>query len=69
MGVVNPEAIQLARESDKRRAAGKSRGVLEGIPIMIKDIFLTQDDMPSTGNPERLQRIQLMLTVFIVSEL
>lgn len=32
-------ALQLARESDERRASGSARGVLDGIPIGVKDIY------------------------------
>lgn len=49
ISVSNPEAIQIAKQSDKRREAGGPRGILEGIPIMVKDVFLTSDKMPSTG--------------------
>jgi amidase len=34
---VNPQAIALAEERDRERAAGKIRGPLHGIPIALKD--------------------------------
>ena len=37
------DALEQARASDKRRASGKSRGSLEGIPIGIKDILAVKD--------------------------
>jgi aspartyl-tRNA(Asn)/glutamyl-tRNA(Gln) amidotransferase subunit A len=37
------DALTQARESDKRRAAKKNRGVLDGIPIGIKDIIAVKD--------------------------
>ncbi|MBU6389125.1 Asp-tRNA(Asn)/Glu-tRNA(Gln) amidotransferase subunit GatA [Patescibacteria group bacterium] len=34
-------ALSQARESDARRAAGKSRGILDGIPYNLKDVYAT----------------------------
>ena len=41
-------ALRDARASDARRAAGQSRGPLDGVPIAHKDIFVTTD-FPSTA--------------------
>ncbi len=49
VAVINPDAIEMARQSDERREAGERARILEGIPIMLKDVFLTDDKMPSTG--------------------
>jgi len=38
---VNPNALQLADERDRERAAGHIRGPLHGIPIALKDNVLT----------------------------
>ncbi|MDP7038631.1 MAG: Asp-tRNA(Asn)/Glu-tRNA(Gln) amidotransferase subunit GatA [Myxococcota bacterium] len=40
-------AKKQAQESDTRRASNNSKGPLDGIPIALKDIFLT-DDLPTT---------------------
>ncbi|MCZ2328284.1 Asp-tRNA(Asn)/Glu-tRNA(Gln) amidotransferase subunit GatA [Bartonella sp. F02] len=40
--VTTEKAIQMATESDSRRAKGQV-GILEGIPLGIKDLFATQD--------------------------
>ena len=37
ISVLNERALQKAAESDKRRAEGKSLGVLDGIPVAVKD--------------------------------
>ncbi|XVS62199.1 amidase family protein [Actinosynnema sp. CA-299493] len=35
--VVNPEALDQAAESDRRRGRGQSLGPLDGIPVLVKD--------------------------------
>lgn len=35
-------ALEMAHESDERRAKGESRGVLDGIPVAIKDNIVTR---------------------------
>jgi amidase len=47
--VVNPDALLIAAELDKELAAGKSRGPLHGIPVIIKDNIDTHDKMANTG--------------------
>ena len=37
ISVLNERAIEKAKESDKRRASGKTLGTLDGIPVAIKD--------------------------------
>lgn len=46
---VNPAAERDARAMDAERRAGKVRGSLHGIPIILKDNFNTAD-MPTTGS-------------------
>ncbi|MGW7245803.1 amidase family protein [Streptomyces decoyicus] len=45
----NPEALKLAAQLDAERKAGKLRGVLHGIPLLIKDNIGTADKMHSTN--------------------
>src|SRR5262245_17748543 len=45
---INPNALRLADELDRERAAGRLRGPLHGIPIALKDHIHTTD-MPTTG--------------------
>ena len=34
---INPDALTIAGELDKELAAGKSRGPLHGVPVILKD--------------------------------
>lgn len=45
---INPDALQIAAELDKEMAAGKIRGPLHGIPVILKDNIDTHDKMPTT---------------------
>ncbi|MGH8318325.1 MAG: amidase family protein [Steroidobacteraceae bacterium] len=47
---VNPNALSAARALDRERAAGKLRGPLHGIPILLKDNIETGDPLlPTTA--------------------
>ena len=46
---INPDAIRIAGELDKEMKAGKIRGPLHGIPIILKDNIDTHDKMPTTA--------------------
>jgi len=50
---LNPKALDLARTLDAERKAGKVRGPLHGIPIVLKDNFDTFD-LPTTGGSQLL---------------
>lgn len=51
---LNPEALAQAKALDAERKAGKVRGPLHGIPIVLKDNFDTFD-MPTTGGSQLLE--------------
>ncbi len=46
---LNPEAAAIAAERDRERAAGRVRGPLHGIPVMVKDNVATTDRMQTTA--------------------
>ena len=46
---INPDALAIARELDRERRAGKSRGPIHGIPVVIKDNIDTADRMKTTA--------------------
>jgi amidase len=46
---INPDALRIAEELDKELAAGKIRGQMHGIPVILKDNIDTHDKMPTTA--------------------
>ncbi|HWK06971.1 MAG TPA: amidase [Puia sp.] len=46
---VNPDALTIADDLDKERKAGKLRGPLHGIPVLVKDNIDTGDKMMTTA--------------------
>lgn len=46
---LNPDALAIADEMDKERKAGKVRGPMHGIPVLIKDNIDTADKMMTTA--------------------
>jgi amidase len=51
---LNPNALAEARALDAERKAGKIRGPLHGIPLVLKDNFNTRD-LPTTGGSQLLE--------------
>src|SRR3954464_6871751 len=52
---LNPDAISIAESLDAERKAGKLRGPLHGIPVLIKDNIDTGDRMMTTAGSLALQ--------------
>jgi amidase len=45
----NPDAVRIAEQMDRERKAGKIRGSLHGIPVILKDNIDTADKMKTTA--------------------
>jgi amidase len=52
---LNPDAEAIARELDRERAAGRVRGPLHGVPILLKDNIDTADRMTTTAGSLALE--------------
>ena len=66
---INPDAIAIARSLDAERKAGKLRGPLHGIPILIKENIDTADKMQTTAGALALQGHIAKEDAFIVKKL
>lgn len=67
--VVNPDALAIAQQLDEELAAGKSRGPLHGIPVVLKDNIDTHDKMPTTAGSRALANSFPRQDGFLVSQL
>ena len=66
---VNPDVLELADTLDAERQAGKSRGILHGIPILLKDNIDTHDHMQTTAGSLALEGHIAAKDAFIVKQL
>jgi len=66
---LNPDALEIADGLDSERKAGKVRGHLHGIPILIKDNIDTHDRMQTTAGSLALEGNIAAKDAFIVKQL
>ena len=66
---LNPEAVAIADQLDAERKAGRVRGPLHGIPILIKDNIATADRMMTTAGSLALAGAKPPKDAFIVTRL
>lgn len=66
---LNPEALTIARQMDEERMAGKVRGPLHGIPVLIKDNIDTGDQMQTTAGSLALLGVPAPDDALIVQKL
>jgi amidase len=65
----NPDALTIASSLDDERRHGKTRGLLHGIPILIKDNIDTHDRMQTTSGSLALEGHIAPRDAFIVKKL
>ena len=66
---LNPDALSIADSLDAERKAGRVRGPLHGIPILIKDNIDTADRMMTTAGSLALQGSSAPRDAFVTAKL
>lgn len=66
---LNPDALAIADAMDAERKAGKVRGAMHGIPVLIKDNINTADKMMTTAGALALAGNIASTDAFIVAQL
>jgi amidase len=66
---LNPDALAIADEMDSERKAGKIRGPLHGIPVLIKDNIDTGDKMMTTAGSLALEGHKAPKDAFVIKQL
>jgi amidase len=66
---MNPDAPSIADGLDKERKAGKVRGPLHGIPVLIKDNIATDDRMMTTAGSLALVGAKVAKDSFVAQKL
>jgi amidase len=66
---LNPEALKIAAELDRERAAGKLRGPLHGIPVLLKDNIATGDKMCTSAGSLALDGVRATRDAFVTAQL
>ena len=65
----NPNAVDIATHRDLERRAGRVRGPLHGIPILVKDNIATADNMQTTAGSLALLRSRVAEDSVVVGRL
>ena len=66
---LNPDALDIAGKMDAERKAGKVRGPMHGIPVLVKDNIDTGDKMMTTAGSIALMNHRAKKDAFIVARL
>lgn len=66
---VNPDALKIAQKLDAERVSGGSRGVLHGIPILLKDNINTGDKLHTSAGSLALKDSRALEDAALVAKL
>jgi amidase len=66
---LNPDAPAIARELDRERRAGRVRGPLHGVPVLVKDNLATADRMSTTAGSLALAGVPVPRDAFVARRL
>jgi amidase len=66
---LNPDALKIAADLDRERAAGKLRGPLHGIPVLLKDNVATGDKMSTSAGSLALAGVRATRDAFVAERL
>lgn len=66
---INPDALAMAKKLDQERKAGKVRGPMHGIPVLVKDNIDTSDQMMTTAGSLALEGHKATQDAFVVAQL
>jgi amidase len=66
---LNPDALSIATALDRERAAGKVRGPLHGIPVLLKDNIATGDRMSTTAGSLALEGVRATRDAHVAARL
>lgn len=67
--MVNPDALEIAKQLDEELKQGKSRGTMHGIPVLLKDNIDTHDKMPNTAGSVIMKNSFPLKDSYIVEKL
>jgi amidase len=66
---LNPDALKIAADLDRERKAGKLRGPLHGIPVLLKDNIATGDKMSTSAGSLALNGVRATKDAFVAERL
>ena len=66
---LNPDAVKIATDLDRERQAGKVRGPLHGIPVLLKDNIATGDRMSTSAGSLALDGVCASRDAFVAARL
>ncbi len=66
---LNPDALDIAAAMDRERAAGKLRGPLHGIPVLLKDNIATADKMSTSAGSLALAGVRATRDAHVAAQL